>query len=126
MSKKITIRRNYSEYRFPTPETVPAGRYWTRIEDIRESITSAGRTAIDVDYLFEEDSEEETLFHVRQRYADGSPAQDAFYDAMVNAGVPEGADITEAIGVTEYIDFSYSGDFGIIKKRRPVEPESAY
>lgn len=121
MKRKITARRNYTVYNFPTPETVPEGHYWTRIDNISDSITTTSKTAIDVDYTFQD--ENGNLYQVRQRYADGSYAQDSFFDAMVDAGVPDGADVMKAVGVTEEIDFGYVGDFGTIKSRCPYVEE---
>lgn len=121
MSRKITVRRNYDVYNFPTKDTVPAGRYWSRVDKISESMTMTGKPAIDVDYTFQD--ENGNLFNVRQRYPDGSYAQARFFDAMVDAGVPDGADIVDAVGITEEIDFDYVGDFGTIVSRRPYIEE---
>ena len=121
MSRKIITRRNYNVYNFPTENTVPEGHYWIRIDNISESITTTGKTAIDVYYTFQDETGK--LHKVKMRYTDGSIAQDEFFDAMVEAGVDEGADITDAIGITEEIDFEYVGNFGAIKNRIPFVEE---
>lgn len=121
MSRKITTRRNYNIYNFPTENIVPEGHYWIRVDDISESITTTGKSAIDVYYTFQDENEK--LYKVKMRYADGSIAQDEFFDAMVEAGVNDGADIADTIGITEEIDLEYVGNFGVIKNRIPFVEE---
>ena len=43
-----------SEYIFPKPKLIPAGKYRSKIVDIKESVTQNGDEAIDVHYDFDD------------------------------------------------------------------------
>jgi len=133
MSKNISLEQNVTKetvsiadfvvashcYEFPTEDTMPSGYFWSEITAVEPCVTSRGKKAVDVCYIFENN---DNVYYVRQRYPLGSTPLLQLYRALIAAGVPEGSTLDAAVGVEEKVRFLYDYDtgFGSIVKRVPV------
>lgn len=111
---------------FPRENEIPAGYYFSEIIDVAVRITGRGKKCLDVYYelLGFRDGE----YKMKLSYPEDSRPLHELYIAMRKAGVPAGADMSAAIGVTEKIRLVYDeeGGIGRIDKRvyDPVEDDA--
>ena len=112
------------EYVFPKRKLVPAGKYHTKIVDVLESVTKNGDQAIDVHYDFDDGAHR---YHIKMRYPLESSHFEALCEALINAGVPENANITRAVDVEEMVELDYpnGATIGSIVSRSPVMSTAA-
>lgn len=98
-------------FRYPIEDEVPAGYYYSTVEDIRIR-TKNGKDMIDVCYAIEgyDYKNKGKKFRMKQTYVIGSDYCQKFYDAMVDAGVRDGASLRDAIGAEECIHLAYVSD----------------
>lgn len=116
-----TIRRSSktTSYAFAKEKVVPPGSYRSQIADVQMSETKSGAEAVDVHYDLTDPAGKK--YHVKMRYPVDSYYFEELCDALVDAGIPENADISAAIGVTETIELAYDEDssFGSFVSREP-------
>lgn len=112
------------EYLFPRSKLVPAGKYHAKIAEILEAVTKNGEDAVDVHYDIVNDS---GAYFIKMRYPLESTHFGDLCDALLNAGVPENANLKKGEGVEEWIELDYPNgtSWGTIVSRIPVsEPTS--
>lgn len=125
ISKSVTdlrIRRQKKSKAVPmlTAEILPAGAYRSEILAIDDATCASGKPAADVTYHFT--NADGISVEAKIRYP-----VDGFYfgilaDALIDAGLPDGAPLTEAVGIQEEVTiaYPYEGALGKIQTRRPV------
>ena len=112
---------------FPRLDVVPGGYYYTEIIDVQPRVTSKGKKCIDVIYELQGFYEKLGNHTIRLSYPEGSQALQDLYKAMKNAGIPEGSNISAAVGVTEKIHLVYDDEDGIGRIRKRVyDPPQEY
>lgn len=99
---------------------IPAGRYVSKITSITPTKTSAGAEAVEVVYGLT-DAHGKQL-KMREVIPINSFPYTRFSDAMIAAGLSNGGDILDAVGVEEKITIEYSDPHGLghISKRTPL------
>lgn len=124
-SKKL----GFSKYVLPKMDNVPAGDYYSMIENVENSVTRRQEKAITVYYRISPRVEiykkannllpkgtKVRRYFIRQIYPIGSSYYDAFITAMhdeLGKSYDEGIDFDEIIGLTELIILSYEKLDGI-------------
>ena len=98
-------------FRYPIEDEVPAGYYYSTVEDIQIRAKN-GKDMIDVCYAIEgyDYKNKGKKFRIKQTYVVGSDYCQKFFDAMVDAGVRDGASLRDAIGAEERIHLAYVSD----------------
>lgn len=118
----IIITRKVKTERVPllTSSNVPAGRYDSRVDSIATSKTDKGKPAVDVVYEFTDASG--TRYKAKVRYELDSYFYEKFTNAMLDAGLPNGGSLSQAIGITEKLEvtYAYEGALGKLVNRRPA------
>lgn len=119
----IRIQRTQTQPLVPmlSQRVAPAGIYKSRITNVIMSRTTGGDDAVDV--IHELTAENGKVVQGCIRYILGGHHLACFYNAMLDAGVPEENPITDAIGVEELLEIVYPqrGSLAKIKSRRPLE-----
>lgn len=119
---KILVRRRRSNRSAPmlTADVVPAGEYRSKIISITGSFCSDGTPAVDVIYCFADGSGRSA--EAKIRYPLSGVHLERLFDALLDAGLPEGAPLTDAVGIVEevVVAYPYDGALGKIKMRRPA------
>lgn len=106
-------------------QDIPAGTYGAKILSITPTTTAAGAEAIQVIYKLT-NVRGQTLL-MREVIPTNSFPYRRFCDALIAAGVEEGSDILDAVGVEERITITYPDPHGLghISKRVPLNRASA-
>ena len=110
---------------FITQDTVPAGKYVTRITSVSDSKTTAGKDAIDITYELV-DSSGKAVVAKERHPADGYLFQklvDHWIDCQL---IPDGANPSDLVGIEEEaeVTYVYEGALGNLQNRRPVNQAS--
>lgn len=121
-----TIKRSSktASYAFAKEKVVPPGVYDSVVVDIQMTKTRAGAEAVDVHYNLT--SSTGKVYRVKMRYPTDSSYFEELCDALIDAGIPENADISAAIGVTETVELAYDegSPFGSFISREPRVAEA--
>lgn len=130
--------KGFSKYKFPNFDDVPAGYYISRVMEIHHSKTAKGEPAIEIFYKLEPAWQcqkrinkklppdyDEKFYYIKQKHAEDKDPYNDFVDAMSLAlygVVGKKFDISEAIGVEEYVGLSYQGNntIGGFDMRKPI------
>lgn len=108
-----------------TAEIVPAGTYHSVVLAVEDACSAEGKPMADVTYRFTNAGGETT--EARIRYPVAGYHIQRLVDALIDAGLPEGASLTDAVGLEEEvtITFPHEGALGKIKSRRPATQAGA-
>lgn len=103
---------------------IPAGRYTSVVANIVPTRTNAGANAIEVTYDLTDARGK--LTKMREIIPEESFPYTRFSDAMISAGLPNGGNIFDAVGVEERITVEYPNPHGLgrITKRTPLKSTS--
>ena len=104
-SRAVTRRGTAVSYDFPKESAVPAATYESEIAEIVDTKTLAGVAAVDVHYILKD--QRGKVRYVKQRYPDKSYHYERLNDALIDAGLPEGAPLSDAVGIREAIEVAY-------------------
>lgn len=119
----IIVRRSQQgKKRVPmlTETVVPAGTYHSVVVAVEDAHSDEGKPMVDVTYRFTDARGKET--EARMRYPITGYHLEKVIDAWLDAGLPEGSHLTDAVGLEEEVVIVYpqQGALGKIKSRRPV------
>ena len=118
-----TIHRSRVQKKVPfiNEELIPAGKYTTKITAVMEAVTENAKPAVDLCYQFTNQKGEEV--EAKERYVLGGYYFEKLGDALIDAGLPDGATISEAVGITERVTVVYprKGALGHIQQRSPYK-----
>ena len=119
----VRIRRSKIQTVIPMlkEKVAPAGTYTSRIA----AVTAAkieGTNADAVDVIYELTADDGKVVQGRIRYEIGGYHFDRLGDALIDAGLPDGSPITDAVDIQEEITIVYPhrGALAKIKTRRPL------
>lgn len=117
---RIHRQQNRKETPLLTSEILPAGKYYSEIIAIDDATCASGKPAADVTYRFT--GKDGVSVTAKIRYPHKGYHIEQLFEAMLDAGLPDGAHLTEAVGVQEEVEviYAYEGALGKIKTRRPV------
>lgn len=122
---KIVARRsqqNQQTKQIPmlTAEKVPAGTYHSTVAAMADSLCSNGDAAIDV--IYDLTSNDGKTVQARVRYPVDGYHFNRFVDAMLDAGLEDGAALGDAVGLEEELTivYPYAGALGKIQTRAPA------
>ena len=104
-----------------TQKVAPAGTYSSRIAAVTPSkIETTNADAVDITY--ELTANDGKVVQGRIRYEIGGYHFDLLGDALIDAGLPDGSPITDAVDIQEEITIVYPhrGALAKIKDRRPL------
>lgn len=103
-----------------TADKVPAGTYHSTVAAMADSVCSNGDAAIDVVYQLTDSAGK--AVQARVRYPVDGYHFNRFVDAMLDAGLEEGAALSDAVGLEEEVTIAYpfTGALGKIQTRSPV------
>ena len=103
-----------------TEDIVPAGTYRSEIIGVADAKSDVGKLMVDVTYRLTDDRGKSVDARIRYP-AEGYHIQ-KFFDALIDAGLPEESPVTEAVGVVEEVEiaYPYDGALGKIKGRKPA------
>lgn len=99
---------------------VPPGAYRSKVLAVEDSVTQAGDPAVTI--VYELTSPDGSQFKIREVIPVDSFFFEKFGDAMIAAGLEEGEDLLDAVGIEEevFLDYPTPGSIGHFKSRRPV------
>lgn len=103
-----------------TASVVPAGTYHSRVVSIADAVCSNGDAAIDVVYQLTDSAGK--AVQARVRYPVDGYHFNRFVDAMLDAGLEDGAALGDAVGLEEELTivYPYAGALGKIQTRAPA------
>lgn len=103
-----------------TADVVPAGSYHSRIIAVEDACSDEGKQMADVTYRFTDAGGKSR--EARVRYPLAGYHIEKLIDALIDAGLPEGAPLTDAVGIEEEVTvtFPHEGALGKIKHRKPT------
>ena len=104
-----------------TAELVPAGSYHSCICSVEDAVCANGAPAADVVYHFT--SSDGASTDVKVRYPLDGYHMEKLCEALLDAGLPDGSALTDAVGFEEVVEivYPYEGALGKIKSRRPAD-----
>lgn len=118
----IQVHRKTKAVNIPmlTSDLVPRGTYRSKILSVEDAVCANGAPAADVVYRFVSDSgfsAEAKIRYPLEGYHIGQ-----LFDALLDAGLPEGSSIVDAVGIQEEVTvaYPYEGSLGKIQTRRPL------
>lgn len=119
----IVVRRSQqTKKKVPmlTADVVPAGAYHSRIIAVDDARSDEGKLMADVTYRLT--NADGKSADARIRYPVPGFHLDRLIDALIDAGLPEGASLTDAVDLEEEVSitFAHDGALGKIKSRRPA------
>lgn len=120
----IIVRRNHSQQKnvpMLTADKVPAGTYRTVIVAVSDAQNAEGKPMADVIYRFTSVSGK--AVEAKVRYPIEGYHIERLFDALIDAGLPEGSPLTDAVGIEEEdvrVVYLHKGALGTIKSRRPA------
>lgn len=102
---------------------VPAAKYDSTIVSAKPTKTAAGADAAEI--IYELRAADGTAYKIREVIPFDLWVFDRFSDAMIEAGLQDGDDLSKAVGVQERIilDYPTPGGIGRIKERHPISIE---
>lgn len=115
------IRRKPVQQNVPflKESVVPAGSYISEIIAVHDALTNNGKLAVDIHYTLTD--AHGNVLKAKERFA-----LDGYYfsqlgEALLEAGLPDGAKLSQAVGITERVDVVYPrpNAIGRIKNRTP-------
>ena len=121
---QMVAHRSQTKQKQPVPmmtaSVVPAGTYHSCVVSIADSVCANGDAAIDV--VYELTSSDGKTVQARVRYPSDGYHLAQFVDAMLDAGLEEGAGLCDAVGLEENLTIVYPfiGSLGKIKTRSPA------
>lgn len=98
-------RRSGTSYALPRAKVVPPGVYSSIVQKVSSSTTRAGDDA--VDFCYDLTDTNGKVYHVLQRYPFESTACDDLSNRLIDAGLPEGSDFADAVGLKETVAVVY-------------------
>lgn len=103
-----------------TEDIAPAGKYRSEIVGVADAKSDVGKLMVDVTYRLTDDRGKSVDARIRYP-AEGYHIQ-KFFDALIDAGLPEESPLTEAVGIEEEVEIVYpfEGALGKIKSRKPA------
>ena len=124
----VRIRRSKTQTVIPMlkEKVAPAGTYTSRIAAVTASKID-GTNADAVDITYELTANDGKVVQGRIRYEIGGYHFDRLGDALIDAGLPDGSPITDAVDIQEEITIVYPhrGALAKIKDRRPLAASAA-
>lgn len=119
LNTKIYRSKTPKSIPFITEKLLPAGRYISKVIAVHEATSNSGDAAIDLCYEFTDSNG--VVVEAKERCVVGSYRHEILGEALLDAGLPEGATLADAVGLCEdvYISFPRKGALGIIQKRSP-------
>lgn len=119
----IVVRRSQqAKKRVPllTENVIRAGAYHSTIIAVEDACNDEGKPMADVTYHFVDANGKAT--DARVRYPVAGYHIERLFDALIEAGLSEGAPLTDAVGIEEEVTIVYphDGALGKIKSRRPA------
>ena len=120
----IRIHRSQTQTTVPmlNQKVAPAGVYTSKIVAVTASkIESTNADAVDITYELTADDGRVTQGRIR--YEIGGYHFDRLGDALLDAGLPAGSSIVDAVGIEEQLEIIYPqrGSLAKIKSRCPLE-----
>ena len=127
--------KGLGKYKYPNCYEIPAGKYFSKITDVRFSKTQTGKDAVEVFYEIKDgktcyeiangiipNDTENKPYYIKQKYIEGTKYHDEFTDSMAEALEEYTFKVDKVIGVTEFITLSYDkSDIGGFSDRTPLE-----
>ena len=104
-----------------TADLVPPGKYRSKILSVEDAVCANGAPAADVVYRFSSDCG--TSAEAKVRYPLSGYHIGQLFEALLDAGLPEGSPLVDGVGIEEVVEIVYpfEGALGKIKTRRPAE-----
>lgn len=135
-SFKLT-RKKVNDFKFPSPNQVPAGDYISRVVSAKPYTTKSGNEAIEVKYEIKPASTCQKIasgklpsntdnpsYNIRQVYPIGTSFFDDYCEAMAEAVGADEVDLADTIGVTEHVTLDYgNASIGGYIERKPIDSE---
>lgn len=116
-----TIHRSQVQKKIPfiKEDILPPGKYVTKITAVSEAVTENSKPAVDLYYEFTNQKGE--VVEAKERYIISGYYFEKLGDALIDAGLPDGAVISEAVGLKERVTVTYprKGYIGRIQHRSP-------
>lgn len=121
LDTKIYRTKVQADVPFMKEKILPAGRYITRITAVQEAVSSSGDAAIDFCYEFS--NAKGVVAEAKERCVIDSFHYEKLINALLDAGLPEGATIADTVGIVEDVVIAYprKGALGLIQQRKPHE-----
>lgn len=103
-----------------TTNVIRAGTYHSTVISVEDALNDEGKAMADVTYRFRDERGRTT--EARVRYLLDGYHISKLIDAWMDAGLPEGAPLTDAVGIEEEVTIVYphEGALGKIKNRKPL------
>lgn len=103
-----------------TANVIPAGTYRSTVVSVEDAVSEEGKAMADVTYRFM--GVDGKTVDARVRYPIVGYHIGKLMDALISAGLPEGASLTDAVGIEEEVTVVYphEGALGKIKSRCPL------
>lgn len=119
LNTRIYRSKTQKNIPFITEKLLPAGKYIAKVIAVHEAISNSGDEAIDLCYEFTDSND--VVVEAKERCVIGSYHYERLGEALLDAGLPEGATLADAVGLCEdvYISFPRKGALGIIQQRSP-------
>ncbi len=119
----IIVRRSQRQQKaipMLTADKVPAGTYHSVILAVKDAVSDEGKPMADVIYRFTGPNGK--AVDAKIRYPVVGYHIERLIDALIDAGLPEGSPLTDAVGVEEDVTVVYpqEGALGKIKTRSPA------
>lgn len=120
-------REKVVNFEFIFKNNIPAGKYESTIEKLKEVTTKRGFPAVEVCYELKSlGGTSSQTYKVKQVYPEGTEYYDDFVKAMVdaiNASDDQEISFDDLIGVTEKVTVMYpnNGNWGTFTDRKPLE-----
>lgn len=120
----IIVRRSKQHHKkapMLTERVVPAGTYHSTVIAVNDARNDEGNPMADVTYSFADAGGKSR--EARVRYPIAGYHIEKLIDALIDAGLPEGASLTDAVGLEEEVTivYPYDGALGKISNRRPAD-----
>ena len=119
----IIVRRNHRQQKnvpMLTADKVPAGTYRSVILAVKDAVSDEGKPMADVVYRLTSSSGK--VVEAKIRYPITGYHIERLFDALIDAGLPEGSPLKDAVGIEEDVTVVYpqEGALGKIKTRSPA------
>ena len=130
--KSVPLKRvTKTDFEFIFKNNVPAGKYESIIEKLKEVTTKRGFPAVEVCYELKSlGGTSSQTYKVKQVYPEGTEYYGDFVKAMedaINASDDQEISFDDLIGVTEKVTVMYpnNGNWGTFTDRKPLEKATA-
>lgn len=124
LNTKIHRSQVQKKVPFINEDILPPGKYVTKITAVSEAVTENAKPAVDLCYQFTNLKGE--VVEAKERYVVDGYYFEKLGDALIDAGLPDGATISEAVGLSERVTVAYprKGALGHIQQRKPNESKN--